>query len=587
MESLFSASMHDYNVVHRLRKAVESPLHQDTRFGKNQHVCNGRCAETVPVPTVTVDFIHLEEYRCLLEATVPVLPVNESGFWVECDGEEIPCETCSTESSNTVSGEEGSRQMAIRFSIPLSGGRKTHTFRVLQNHQTHQHILLCFFSKFSPLTLRHKHSYYCHAGWCIQYRDGSFSVSPVAFGTHFKKELLFLWDLFFGKKHQRKAALIRLLYWLVLPWKRKPLWLISDRRIRAGDNGEAFFRFLRANHPEVDARFILRKNAKAFPALKVLGPVLENDTLEEKLLTLMSDFILSSQGEDEYINPLIQYRDAFRDIMANRRFVFLQHGVTHHDLSCWLRKRSKNLYGFVVSAEPEYRSIIDNPAYGYTENEIWLTGFPRFDLLKFSQDPRLITIIPTWRKYLSSASDPHTMTWTLSSSFIKSDYFKFYSVLLSNERLLRAVEDHNYTLAFFPHPILQTHLDLFSFPSCVRVFGMDTEYRNVYEESSLLVTDYSSAVFDFAYMKKPVLYAQFDKEQFYSGKHTFEKGYFDYERDGFGEVEYDLDSTIDRIIEYMQNGCVMKPEYTKRVDQFFAYNDRNNCQRLYNRLMSP
>jgi hypothetical protein len=33
-----------------------------------------------------------------------------------------------------------------------------------------------------------------------------------------------------------------------------------------------------------------------------------------------------------------------------------------------------------------------------------------------------------------------------------------------------------------------------------------------------------------------VFYLQFDKEEFYRGAHNWRRGYFDYERDGFGPV---------------------------------------------------
>lgn len=62
-------------------------------------------------------------------------------------------------------------------------------------------------------------------------------------------------------------------------------------------------------------------------------------------------------------------------------------------------------------------------------------------------------------------------------------------------------------------------------------------------------------------------------------------GYFDYERDGFGEVEYDLDSTVDRIIEYMASDCQLKEKYRKRIDNFFVFHDKNNCQRVYEKIM--
>ena len=150
---------------------------------------------------------------------------------------------------------------------------------------------------------------------------------------------------------------------------------------------------------------------------------------------------------------------------------------------------------------------------------------------------------------------------------------------------MAAAEKYGYRIAFFPHPTLQPFEDLFVHGDSVSVVSPNSSYREIYQKGSLLVTDYSSMVFDFAYMKKPVLYTQFDKEEFFSGEHVCTAGYFDYERDGFGEVEYDLTSTVDRIIDYMANGCQMKPEYRRRVDEFFAYHDRNNCQRVYEKVM--
>ena len=100
-----------------------------------------------------------------------------------------------------------------------------------------------------------------------------------------------------------------------------------------------------------------------------------------------------------------------------------------------------------------------------------------------------------------------------------------------------------------------------------------------------MITDYSSAVFDFAYLRKPVLYYQYDIDDFYSGRHTFDKGYFDYERDGFGEVEYTPGALVDRIIEYMQNGCRLKEIYRDRIEKTFPYNDRNNCRRVYEEIV--
>ena len=119
----------------------------------------------------------------------------------------------------------------------------------------------------------------------------------------------------------------------------------------------------------------------------------------------------------------------------------------------------------------------------------------------------------------------------------------------------------------------------------MKFLDANAQYRDIYAQSNLVITDYSSACFDFAYLRKPIVYCQFDREEFFAGEHVYTKGYFDYERDGFGEVEYDLESTVDRIIEYMENGCQLKDKYRERIDKFFAFNDQNNCQRVYEKII--
>ena len=113
---------------------------------------------------------------------------------------------------------------------------------------------------------------------------------------------------------------------------------------------------------------------------------------------------------------------------------------------------------------------------------------------------------------------------------------------------------------------------------------LEPSYREVFAQSCLIVTDYSSAVFDFVYLKKPIVYCQFDKERF-DQEHTNKKGYFDYEKDGFGEVAYDLEQTVELITDYLKSGCVMKDKYQQRADSFFAFHDKENCKRVQNQIL--
>ena len=91
---------------------------------------------------------------------------------------------------------------------------------------------------------------------------------------------------------------------------------------------------------------------------------------------------------------------------------------------------------------------------------------------------------------------------------------------------------------------------------------------------------------DFAYLNKPVLYCQFDKETFFAGNHMYEPGYFEYEKDGFGKVIYDIDSCVDELVKLISSECKLEDEYAQRIKGFFQYQDQSNCERVYQKIMN-
>ena len=97
----------------------------------------------------------------------------------------------------------------------------------------------------------------------------------------------------------------------------------------------------------------------------------------------------------------------------------------------------------------------------------------------------------------------------------------------------------------------------------------------------MLLTDYSSVAFDFAYTNKPLIYAHFDKDHLYE-IHTTVSGdaEYDYEKDGFGKVLYDYESTVKEIIKIVEGGFKPEKKYIDRMHKFFKYNDDKNCERV-------
>ena len=74
---------------------------------------------------------------------------------------------------------------------------------------------------------------------------------------------------------------------------------------------------------------------------------------------------------------------------------------------------------------------------------------------------------------------------------------------------------------------------------------------------SLVVTDYSLLSFDFAYLRRPVIYCRFDAEKLKPGEKKTDPSYFDYEEDGFGPVCGVPDEAAERIIECMDRDCAL------------------------------
>ncbi len=469
------------------------------------------------------------------------------------------------------------------FTIPLPEKGKPLEIRfLLQSENGIEPLYNPRFTKFFPISEKYRHAYARVGDRVLTCKDHTLTYRKRHF--LFFRELMLLCDI--GKRKDRvalNAIFGRIVYHLVKPFLKKPIWILSDRTAVAGDNGEAMFRYLNSlGLKDIRLYFAVSGDSPDFAELQKVGRVVKSKSYRHKLLYLLSDMNISSHADSDVVSQFPGYNEPYRDIESRIRFVFLQHGITKDDLSDWLNRFNCNIAGLVTAARPEAESFRTG-AYFYPDDVIWLTGFPRFDRL-YHDEKRCITIMPTWRRAWSTPADPKTGVRQLREGFEEGAFYRFYNTLLNDRRLMDAAKKNGFELRFLPHPTMQPHMDRFTQNSDVTFLHASTPYRQVFAESDLILTDYSSVAFDFAYLRKPVVYAQFDREEFFSGEHVYVRGYFDYDRDGFGEVETDYDATVDRLIEYMENGCKLKDEYRARIDGFFAFNDRENCRRVYEKL---
>ena len=168
-----------------------------------------------------------------------------------------------------------------------------------------------------------------------------------------------------------------------------------------------------------------------------------------------------------------------------------------------------------------------------------------------------------------------------NDTFKNSEYFRIYNSLINDQTLIDCAKRTGYKLIYLLHPAMSSQAEDFDKNDAVEIVQAtgDMSYEKILTESSLMVTDYSGVQFDFAYQRKPIVYYHPD-----SLPPHYEEGGLIYDTMGFGPICKNHDSVVSTLCTYMENGCKMPEEYVKRADDFFYFNDFNNCERIYHEV---
>ncbi|SLK03425.1 CDP-glycerol glycerophosphotransferase, TagB/SpsB family [Enterobacter sp. NFR05] len=380
----------------------------------------------------------------------------------------------------------------------------------------------------------------------------------------------------------RKAKILRSIATSsIIKNKYSNSWLFIDNELRADDNAEHFYRYVSKYHPGEKCYFLISEQSPDWQRLKNDGfNLVKFGSLAHRLALLNAKYLLSSHANPAIVNYLP--RKYYADIMKYK-FVFLQHGITKDDQSEWLNSRKIDY--LVTAARHEFSDISGRGRYRYTSQETILTGFPRYDnLRKRDESKKQILIMPTWRKSLAGELIRKSSKRVKNPEFINSLFCEMWGGFLRSEQLRKTTEDYGYSIIFLPHPNLTDYLSELAIPDYIQVGDLTScSIQEIFKDADLLITDYSSVAFDVAYMKKPIIYFQFDSATFFS-EHSYSKGYYDYEELGFGPVVGDIDTLNAELKNTLSNKSILTPFYDKRIKSFFPYDDHNNSSRLFNRL---
>ena len=363
---------------------------------------------------------------------------------------------------------------------------------------------------------------------------------------------------------------------IALPFSKKKYadtWAVCERKDEARDNGYHFFKYMTQNHPEQDCIYFIDKRCADYSKVKDLGKVEQFGSVKQWTVYFSAKYLISSQSfaPNGYVCAFLEKAGLF-----SPNQVFLQHGITK-DKAEFLLSSNRNAKIFITGAEPEDRFVKEY--FGYPEGSVLYTGFPRFDALHdFEIVPGRILIMPTWRKWLRLKSERHDDT---DNDLETSEYIKCWHDLINSRELIELIKKYRLEVLFYPHPNMKKLIDIGKLTN-EYVRPAEGDLQELMKSSQMLITDYSSVFFDMVYMKKPVIFYQFDEEKF--RKYHYAQGWFDYHNTVFGKSCRTYGEVAEEVGRLAKAGFSVGEEFLKEHSEVFTLYDDNNCQRVFEKL---
>ena len=364
-----------------------------------------------------------------------------------------------------------------------------------------------------------------------------------------------------------------------IPSRKKDIWLGFEKfSMTAQDNGYAFFEYVNKNNLHNDFYYVLSKESPDYEKVRAVysKKILRHGSFKYYLYLLKSKKLIGSEIRRHVYSLRIRSGFIYSTI-EKKSAVFLQHGVTAFKKTNYFKNApNRGAFDLVIATSKNEKNIIHD-YWNYPENKIAVTGFSRWDLLvdkSHESKMKTIFVMPTWRTWLEDLP---------TEEFRLTEYFEKYEELLKNEKILDFLKRKNMKLVFFLHPKFKDYIDNFT--------SLDEKYYKIYKfgdtlvneeimKASLMITDYSSVAWDMFYMKKPVIFYQFDLLQYLESWGS----YLDMDKQLFGPRVKDISEILKAMEESALNNFQLTRKQLILNEQFFIANDQKNSARIFNAI---
>ena len=271
-------------------------------------------------------------------------------------------------------------------------------------------------------------------------------------------------------------------------------------------------------------------------------------------------------------------------------YICLTHGINYFKAFLYNNYYSYTKYNKLVASNSN-KIISLAEKYGWKKENIIKICFPKWDkyniykenLLRkrISKKNKSIFVFFTWRNWKNQTNK-------LNINSISSYYFKNIFRLLYNNILIKEIKKNNLTLYFSLHQMFEKkYKKKLKIKKFVKIVNQKYISKCLIN-SNLIITDFSSIIFDMIYQRKPYIMFIPDSDDpnifdFYdleyynlindlrNGKIYFENKFFE------------IHEVINKIIHYINSDFKLEENLIKFYDSF-EFNCRNNTQRFIDYL---
>ncbi|HPU63526.1 MAG TPA: CDP-glycerol glycerophosphotransferase family protein, partial [Mobilitalea sp.] len=224
-----------------------------------------------------------------------------------------------------------------------------------------------------------------------------------------------------------------------------------------------------------------------------------------------------------------------------------------------------------------YSTQIFRRAFGF-KKEILEIGYPRNDILfhknngndidklkeklGLPKDKRIILYAPTWR----------------DNEFYGNGRYKFNPRIDFSLLMKELIEDTVIIVKY--HYLVMDQIDWSPYRDFIYTYDLSYDISLLYLVSDMLITDYSSVMFDYSILKRPMLFYCYDLEEY---KNTLRGFYFDFINEAPGPVVETTEELINAVKEYDWN--LYKDKYEAFSRKFNHADDGKASAKVVNLIL--